>query len=184
MNRLLLIVDPQMDFVKGTLPVPGADLAMEHLSRYIKQHDGEYLCKVVTADWHPYDHISFVPQGGQWPVHCVQNSVGAALYPCLIEPLYKTAGHVEVLYKGNKREVEEYSIFANQESAGKLDKIVKDMNIDHIDICGLAGDVCVLNTLNDGVRIFGSRMFNVLTGFSPSLDGGKALDETIKTLIL
>lgn len=184
MNKLLVVVDPQMDFINGTLPVPGAEFAMKRLADYIAGHGSEYICKVVTADWHPYDHVSFVSEGGQWPVHCVQNSVGAALYPDLIESLYGTEGKVEVLYKGNSRNVEEYSIFANKKSAGLLDGFIKDMNIGNIDICGLAGDICVLNTLKDGISIYGPEMFNVLKDFSPSMDGGKALDEMIKTLIL
>lgn len=52
-RRMLLIVDPQIDFICGSLPVEGAEKAMNSLSEYIRQSDGDYTIKVVTADRHP-----------------------------------------------------------------------------------------------------------------------------------
>ena len=52
--------------------------------------------------------------------------------------------------------------------------LVKNEKIEKIDICGLAGDVCVLQSLRDGIELLGVEKFNVLTAFSPSIDGGKA----------
>lgn len=40
MKRLLLIIDPQIDFINGTLPVPEAIPKMERLAAYIKRTDG------------------------------------------------------------------------------------------------------------------------------------------------
>ena len=65
MNKLLLIVDPQIDFITGSLPVPGAADAMDKLAEYININDGSYIYKVVTTDWHPYFHCSFIANGGQ-----------------------------------------------------------------------------------------------------------------------
>ena len=36
MKKLLLIVDPQIDFITGTLPVGGAAEAMDALAKYVK----------------------------------------------------------------------------------------------------------------------------------------------------
>ena len=60
--------------------------------------------------------------------------------------------------------------------------LIKKFNIKQIDICGIAGDVCVLNTLKDGIVLYGKEMFNVLEEFSPSLDGGKALKQAMTQL--
>lgn len=177
--KMLLIVDPQIDFIEGSLPVEGAIDAMERLASYVNESGGEYACKVITADWHPFRHSSFSAEGGIWPRHCVADTVGAAIYPPLVEPLYLTAGDTVVLHKGTDAATEEYSIFANREAAGEINRLVGEHDIDRIDICGLAGDICVLNTLKDATAIYGNKMFKVLTRFSPSLDGGKTLNEFI-----
>ena len=67
-KSILLIVDPQNDFITGTLAVEGAKekmmkLAESDLSKY------DYVC--VTLDTHPENHCSFKENGGIWPKHCV-----------------------------------------------------------------------------------------------------------------
>lgn len=180
MNRLLLIVDPQIDFINGSLPVPGAEAAMDALAAYVAAQDGQYAAKVVTCDFHPHDHCSFTANGGQWPEHCLAHSTGAAVWPGLLTSLYATSGPVEILCKGQCAQGEEYSIFKNAEARKRLQDIVAERGIERIDVCGLAGDVCVLQTLRDGVEIFGPQDFHVLRQFAPSLDGGVALSEFIQ----
>lgn len=41
------------------------------------------------------------------------------------------------------------------------------------------GDVCVAATIRDGITIFGKKIFNVLTRYTASIDGGKTLDSLI-----
>ena len=115
-------------------------------------------------------------------MHCVQNSIGAALYPALFQPLYTTQGPVMILRKGVYEDKEEYSIFKNQRAAAELQSIIRERNIGHIDLCGLAGDICVLNTLQDGVRIYGPGLFHVLKEYAPSLDDGSTLETAIHNL--
>ena len=45
---------------------------------------------VVTQDFHPANHCSFVEQGGVFPPHCVQNTEGVNVYPKLQEVLDNT----------------------------------------------------------------------------------------------
>lgn len=175
MQRLLLVVDPQLDFITGSLPVPGAQAAMDALAGALRAADGAYAAKIVTADRHPYDHSSFREAGGQWPRHCVANTVGAALWPALVPALYETAGRCVVLHKGQEREREEYSIFQNADARERILATVERLGVTRVDICGLAGDICVLSTLRDGVELLGAGRFAVLGSFSPSLDGGAAL---------
>lgn len=182
MKRMLLIVDPQVDFISGTLPVPGAREAMDGLARYIADSDGRYACKVVTADRHPFDHCSFADCGGKWPRHCVHDTVGAAVWQPLFAPLYLTAGQVTFLYKGQEADREEYSIFGNQEAAARIIGIVRENAVDIIDICGIAGDICVSETLIDGIALLGPEKFNILTPYSPSLDSGTRLTSLISQL--
>ncbi len=182
MNRLLLIIDPQVDFISGTLPVPCAETAMNDLALYIADNGGRYVHKVVTADRHPFNHCSFVENGGEWPRHCVHDTIGAAVWPPLFPALYETPGQVTFLYKGEKPDEEEYSILKNPAARQQLLSIIRDNNIGSIDLCGLAGDVCVLATLNDATQLLPKEMLNVLPRFSPSIDGGGKLTEAIKDI--
>lgn len=175
MQRLLLVVDPQQDFITGSLPVPGAEAAMDALASALRVAGGAYAAKVVTCDRHPYDHSSFREAGGQWPRHCVADTAGAALWPALVPALYETAGPCVVLHKGEAREREEYSIFQNPAARERILALVDGLGVTRVEICGLAGDICVLSTLRDGVELLGPQRFAVLAPFAPSLDGGAAL---------
>ncbi|MBD5290489.1 MAG: isochorismatase family protein [Bacteroides sp.] len=174
-NKMLLIVDPQIDFITGSLPVPGAEEAMNSLAEFIKTRQGEYSAIVLTADRHPMNHTSFKKEGGEWPVHCVADSVGAAIWPAILDELLDFPGKVAVVHKGENPDVEEYSIFRNSAATKIILEIVNNEKIDQIDICGLAGDVCVSETIRDAVALGTEAKINVLLAYSPSLDGGKTL---------
>ena len=185
-RKMLIVVDPQIDFISGSLPVPGAAEAMNQLADYVKANGDDYALMVVTNDWHPYDHCSFAPNGGPWPVHCVQNSEGAATYWPLLEALYQSETETLFLQKGDLRHREEYSIVQNTGAREFFENTLENSlradavcQYQHVDVCGIAGDVCVLNTLRDLLPIVGADRLRVLTRFAPSLDGGKALQAFI-----
>ncbi|SFG30627.1 isochorismatase family protein [Prevotella sp. KH2C16] len=180
MNKLLLIIDPQMDFINGSLPVAGAAEAMDALAEYVENHGNEYALRVATSDWHPYHHCSFDREGGPWPVHCLQYSAGAAVWQRLLEALDETEGGFTLLYKGDEASRDEYSILQNRHSSVELRRLISEHAIGQIDVCGLAGNVCVLDTLKDLLAEYGSEMLHVLTAYSPSLDDGSALRDFVK----
>lgn len=182
MNKMLLVVDPQVDFINGSLPVNGAAEAMDSLAEYVKKHGDEYMIKIVTSDWHPYRHCSFDREGGQWPPHCIQHSVGAAIWQSLLVALNESKGGFTLLYKGDSVDKDEYSIMQNGKSANIILRLIAAMRIEQIDICGLAGNVCVLNTARDLKGIVGGDMINILEEYSPSLDDGTSLKEFISQL--
>lgn len=175
-NRLLLIIDPQIDFITGTLPVPDAVSAMNSLSEYLRYNSSDYIHIIVTADRHPIQHCSFISEGGKWPVHCVADSVGAAIWPDIMDRLLEIPDKVSVFHKGENPDTEEYSILKNKNAADRIHKIIEADNIGNIDICGLAGDVCVADTIRDWISYGGRAGLNVLKEFTPSIDGGKTLD--------
>ena len=181
MRRMLLIVDPQTDFITGTLAVDGAREAMDSLAGYIMANDGKYCVKAVTADCHPANHISFIENGGKWHAHCIDGTTGASIWRPVMSALHATSGETVLLKKGTRSDREEYSIFKNEYAARTIKDIVRRHDIEVIDLCGIAGDVCVLDTLKDGRKIFGRDMLNVLTRYSPSIDGGAALAEAINS---
>lgn len=178
-NKLLLIIDPQIDFITGTLPVSGAVDAMDSLAEYIRRNNSDYDRVIVTADRHPMRHCSFKAEGGKWPAHCVADSVGAAIWPALMAEFMSFPDKITVLHKGENPDAEEYSILKNSEATNRIHSIIKTESIEQVDICGLAGDICVADTIRDWITSEGGTRLNVLKEFSPSIDGGNTLDSLI-----
>ena len=160
-----MIVDPQVDFITGSLPVCGAAAAMDALAEFLKTHKDDYEAIVITRDNHPAQHCSFSSNGGQWPDHCVAGTYGSEIWPSLSE----VAADAVIFNKGERPDREEYSIFANEKAAASIDSLIREQGIEQIDICGLAGDICVAETMKDGRKIYGDSFFNLLPEYSPTI---------------
>ena len=182
MKKLLLLIDCQNDFIDGSLAVAGAPEAMNELAHYIAQNADEYSAIAATLDWHPYNHSSFArycPEG-PWPVHCVQPTVGAALFQPIVDA---TQGReIHFFTKGNNIATEEYSIFANPENGPALAKFISDGAFEQIDVCGLCGDYCVLNSLKGLVENGFESLINVLLPYTPSIDDGSTLRNYLSSI--
>ena len=180
MNRILLIVDPQNDFITGTLAVPGAKEKMMKLSDYIKTNVYDYIC--VTLDSHPKNHISFKENGGMWPTHCVAYTNGWDIP----EYLEMALGGILTTYyhKGTDLNKEEYSIFDNESDgyilANQLIDLFREGNI-YIDVCGIAGDFCVIETIKGLRKIIGDQYITVLVNYTASIDGGIKLCDYLES---
>jgi nicotinamidase/pyrazinamidase len=141
-KQALVIVDFQNDFTPGgALAVPDGDAIAGRLNDLAGS--GEYDLVVATRDWHPPDHNSFADQGGPWPVHCVAGTPGAELHHAL-DP---TPIDV-VVDKGQDPSTEGYSGF----EATPLADLLREREIDHVTVIGLATDYCVKNTALDALR--------------------------------
>ena len=130
MKKVLLIVDPQNDFITGSLAVEGAEEKMMKLAEYIKNSGHMYDAIYVTMDTHPEDHCSFKENGGIWPTHCVYDTNGWNLPEYLDKPL-SCVDFISYYYKGTKVDKEEYSIFDNAEDGLKLRNQIEDMFKEH-----------------------------------------------------
>ena len=177
-KKILIIVDPQYDFISGTLAVKGAEQKMLGLKWYIDSlQEGEYSKIIITADWHPRGHCSFEI----WPVHCIADSQGAAIYDPLFETVYDRDDiPFDVYHKGMMKETEEYSIFASHASQPLILRDVKDKEVEQIDICGIAGDYCVFNTVQDLISLGLKDKLNILLPYTASIDGGDKLNKLIE----
>ena len=114
----------------------------------------------------------------------MQHSAGAAIWGPLLVTLNESKGGFTLLYKGDSIQRDEYSIMQNEVSADVINRLVRALGIEQIDVCGLAGNICVLNTARDLKESVGSRKLNILEEYSPSLDDGSMLREFIRTLSL
>jgi len=138
----LLIVDVQNDFCPGgALAVTDGDAVVPVLNEWIRAATAAGATVVASRDWHPPDHSSFREQGGPWPVHCVQDTQGAALHPDLDLP----PGHI-LISKGRSQDRDNYSAF---DDTGLAD-MLREHGIERIWVGGLAQDVCVRATVLDG----------------------------------
>lgn len=148
-KRILLIVDPQIDFISGTLPVPGATEAMQRLARWIDDQHDLYDSIVLTMDQHPIGHCSFIGQGGQWPPHCVRYTEGASIFPPIHEALSRAVAlgkELHYMEKATTLERDEYSAFSQQ-----VPEILRSAQ--HIYLTGLAGDYCVAESERDLLKV-------------------------------
>ena len=182
MKRALIVVDVQNDFCEGgSLAVPGgAEVAfrigtmLHHWSNKDPKAP-DYQVAVATRDHHvdPGDHFSANPDfDHSWPPHCVVGSDGEAFHPNLDPQPFDA-----VFLKGERAAA--YSGFEGRTTDGAmLADWLKENEVTHVDVCGLATDYCVKATALDAVQNgFGTRVLERLcAGVAPE-STETALDE-------
>lgn len=140
----LVLVDVQNDFLEGgSLAVPHSNAILEVINGYLALFTKRNLSIVATRDWHPKDHCSFADNGGQWPVHCVAGTQGAAFSSRIDLPC---SSHI--VSKATLTDRDAYSGF---DSTGLTDYL-STQGCNRLFICGLATDYCVLHTVLDGLK--------------------------------
>ena len=160
--KTLLIVDAQLDFMPGGgLAVENGDQIVSHINLIQPQYD----LVLATQDWHPQHHMSFASNHDNhkpfenkeidgyeqtlWPDHCVQGSKGAEFHP------HMRTNCIEAIFrKGTDAGIDSYSAFYDnhhKKSTG-LAGFLKEKACKTIDICGLAGDICVYFTVKDALK--------------------------------
>lgn len=176
-NNLLIIVDPQIDFTTGSLATKNGPAAMDYLAKALEQGAWKnYGWVIVTQDAHPKNHCSFVEQGGVFPPHCVQGTEGMKVYPNLYSVLENLVGNgsgfqVHFMEKGNLAEKEEFSIFQNEHSGEKLRRTIEEFeHFEGIDVCGIATDYCVYETVKDLIAFYPAKQVRVVTNCLAAVD--------------
>lgn len=140
----LLIVDVQIDFCPGgTLPIERGDEVVPVLNRWIAAASGSGVPVYASRDWHPAGHLSFTASGGEWPVHCLQDTTGARFHPDLNLP-----ASAVIVTKGVRFDRDQYSAFDETGLATELRK----RGVRRVWVGGLAQDVCVRATVLDACR--------------------------------
>lgn len=137
----LLIVDPQRDFCPGgALAVPEGNAIMPRLNALLERCRPARV--YVSRDWHPTESQHFQAQGGQWPVHCVAESAGAAFHSELRLP-----SKAVVISKGQDANAEGYNAFEGSDAEGhQLATRLHRDGVRHIYLAGLATEYCVRAT--------------------------------------
>jgi nicotinamidase/pyrazinamidase len=140
----LIVVDVQIDFCPGgALPIAGGHEVVPVLNRWIEAAAAAAVPVFLSRDWHPLHHLSFAESGGEWPVHCLQDSPGARFHPALKHP-----DSAIVVTKGVRFDRDQYSAFDETGLAAELRK----RGVRRVWVGGLAQDVCVRATVLDARR--------------------------------
>ena len=163
MKTALLVIDVQNDFCPaGALEVVGGNEIVPYINKEMVKYD----CVVLTQDWHPKGHSSFatshegknplefikMPYGDQvlWPDHCVQGCKGAEFHPDLnIEQANA------IIRKGSNPFIDSYSAFFenDRKTPTGLDGYLKSLEIEKINLVGLATDFCVNYSAQDAANL-------------------------------
>ena len=176
-NTLLLIVDPQVDFTTGSLATKHGPKAMDYLAEKLANGAWKnYGWIIITQDAHPKNHCSFVEQGGVFPPHCVQGTEGMEVHPTLKKVLYdlmetNNGMNIHFMEKGDLADKEEFSIFQNEHSGEKLRRTIEEFeHFERIDVCGIATDYCVYETVKDLIAFYPAKQVRVVTNCLAAVD--------------
>lgn len=174
--KTLVVVDVQRDFYdpSGSLYVTGSEVLPEKIAALA----GEYDAVVFTLDWHPGNHCSFKEEGGIWPKHCVQNTVGAGLPDCFT-PILSDPGRFRIFLKGTQQDKEQYGAF---ETAEEIDPVILSWfdSSEEIDVCGIAGDYCVKESTSNLLNFVPAEKVTMLLDCIRSIDDGTALKDFVE----
>lgn len=181
-----LIVDVQNDFISGSLSISkcpakqnGADI-IEPINKLLK--NVHFDAVFYSLDWHPSNHISFIDNVKQRPVHHTSSvtaenahmfdtvifvgsqTIEQKLWPkhC-VQNSWGAELHADLnvvdgaikIYKGTNPDVDSYSAFWDNNKIGEttLREQLERRNITDIYVCGLASDVCVGATAADALTL-------------------------------
>lgn len=133
MNKLLVVVDMQNDFISGALGTQEAEeivpLVLEKIDSYRAAGD-----KIIfTQDTHFPDYLKTL-EGKNLPIkHCIKDSWG-----------WELVEEIKALVSLENHQIFEKHTFACLEMARSLCESL-DYNIESIEIVGLCTDICVVS---------------------------------------
>lgn len=141
-----IVVDEQNDFITGSLAVTDGGEVISptnDLIDYTRTHDGTVI---FTGDQHPEQ----TPHFDAWPVHCVENTWGAAFHEDLnVQP-------TDIIIRKGTGQTDGYSGFDGEALDGTT---IKDILRPRHDlervlgvVVGLATDYCVKATAKDAAN--------------------------------
>ncbi len=127
MQRILVVVDMQNDFIDGALGTPEAQSIVDYVTEKVKCFDGRVI---FTRDTHENDYLQ-TQEGAKLPVpHCIRGTHGWEICPSL-------ASLAE--------EVVDKPTFGSVDLATLLYNEDKTCHIDEVELVGICTDICVIS---------------------------------------
>ena len=150
-RSILVAVDVQRDLIDGSRAVDGGLEVVYPINQMARRIRATRLGKVAfTRDWHPEK----TPHFDIWPVHCVQDTEGAAFHPTL--DVHAT----DIIISKGMGQTDGYSGTEGVSGDGQtLETIIEPKGNESVKVIigGLATDYCDLRTALGIKDIFRSR---------------------------
>ena len=128
MEKILIVVDMQNDFVTGALGSSEARNIVPNVVRKVEEARNNGIIPIFTIDKHYLDQdYSASIEGKYVPPHCVEDSWGVQIIPELQDFRYYTAHKFTYAYN----------------CWGDWNGMLQDL--DEIEICGVCTDICVIS---------------------------------------
>lgn len=144
--NIVVVVDPQNDFISGSLAQSSSDIPMTvyNLANYLldsfNNNEKENLKVFVTLDKHDENYLDTV-EGKHLPVlHCVTGTKGAEVHPLVKAVLDIGEKDFDISYI-------EKSSFGSLELSKKILELVQDgeSTIKSVTLVGFCTDICVIS---------------------------------------
>lgn len=173
-NKVLFRIDVEYDFLDGgKLGVEGSKEKFDKMPAFLYNKGKEYISIWDSADFHPITHCSFKANGGIWPVHCQEFTMGASIYQPIVDAVNDLGIDHHVFTKGTNEDREEYSVMRNEKSNKEIHTLIETLGVTEVDFCGIADIYCVKDSIEDFHREFPNIKINVLIDFIGFMDEKK-----------
>ena len=131
MNRFLIVIDMQRDFIDGALGTPEAAAILPAVLDTVQSWDGPVL---FTRDTHTEDYLN-TQEGRNLPVvHCVRGTEGWQLAP-----------ELDAFARAHRCRVFDKPTFGSTELAAYLTEVHREQPVDELVLCGVCTDICVIS---------------------------------------
>ena len=131
MNKVLIVVDMQNDFIDGSL---GTKEAQGIVSNVVKEIKKDYSFIYATRDTHPENYLE-TNEGRHLPVeHCIKGSAG-----------WQIRKEVEEALNEKEHEIVDKPTFGSEVLVKKLKERNAEKEIDEFVFVGLCTDICVVS---------------------------------------
>lgn len=130
MDKVLVVVDAQNDFIDGALPCDAANMAIRNIVGRMKAYPADHIC--LTLDSHDKDYLK-TREGKYLPVeHCIVGTNGWDIHRSIKYSIDIT--DAQLIFKDT------FGTLELRNSIKSICGIPKE-----IEVCGFATDICVLN---------------------------------------
>ena len=151
----LVICNCQSDFIAGTMCKKSTKSILPVIKTFIKENKNNIDKIIFTIDWHPYNHCSFKKNGGNLPIHCVQDTPGACIEPKLLKYIQSLNINYDVDRLGIYEDLEEHGAFkdilSTNDILGKryyFDNILVNPDSDIV-LCGINENDSIREIINN-----------------------------------
>ena len=139
MDKILVIVDMQNDFIDGTLKSPEAHRVCDNIVKKIGDWDGDTI--IYTQDTHLQELYQSTEEGKNIPSHCIYNTWGWELHEFIHQAL------IEYMFAKESNKVipvEKDAFGSTYELPVQIEALCLK-NPFEIHIVGLCTDICVIS---------------------------------------